>query len=69
MIKQAFEHFDVDKTGKITVDNITHVLRVQDNENLINDFQNLFDEFDNGNDGSVELNQFNNIIEKIFQVN
>ena len=69
LIKQAFEHFDVDKTGKITVDNITHVLRVQDNENLINDFQNLFDEFDNGNDGSVELNQFNNIIEKIFQVN
>ncbi len=69
LMKQAFEHFDIDKNGKITVENIAKILGFDKNENIINELQNVIDQCDVDNQkGYFELNDFINIMKKIFKM-
>ena len=69
LMKQAFEHFDIDKNGKITVENIAKIFGFYENENILNELQNVIDECDVDNQkGYFELNDFINIMKKIFKM-
>ena len=69
LMKQAFEHFDIDKTGKITVENIAKIFGFYENENILNELHNVIKECDVDNEkGYFELNDFIHIMKKIFKM-
>ena len=67
MMKQAFEHFDNDKSESITVDDMIKVFGFNDNNNHLNEFQKIIDECDIDKNGAIELNEFISIMEKILK--
>ena len=66
-MKQAFEHFDNDKSGSITVNDMIKVFGFNTNTNNLNEFQKIIDECDIDKNGSIELNEFITIMEKILK--
>ena len=67
MMKDAFEHFDIDKSGSISVEDISKVFGFNLNENNLQEFQNIIEECDIDKNGKVELNEFIIIMEKILK--
>ena len=67
MMKDAFEHFDIDKSGSISVEDISKVFGFNLNENNLQEFQNIIEECDIDKNGIVELNEFIIIMEKILK--
>jgi calcium-dependent protein kinase len=67
MMKDAFEHFDIDKSGSISVEDISKVFGFNLNENNLQEFQNIIEECDIDKNGTVELNEFIIIMEKILK--
>ena len=66
-MKDAFEHFDIDKSGSISVEDISKVFGFNLNENNLQEFQNIIEECDIDKNGTVELNEFIIIMEKILK--
>ena len=67
LMKQAFEHFDNDKSGSITINDMIKVFGFNTNSNNLNEFQKIIDECDINKNGSIELNEFITIMEKILK--
>ena len=61
-MKNAFDHFDKDENGCITVEEIANVFGFKER---INEFSSIIEECDIDQNGSVELDEFIYIIEKI----
>ena len=62
IMKDAFDHFDKDDSGQITVDEIANVFGFNE---IINEFFTVIEECDIDQNGSVELDEFIYIMEKI----
>ncbi len=62
IMKEAFDHFDKDDSGQITVDEIANVFGFNER---INEFSSIIEECDIDQNGSVELDEFIYIMEKI----
>ena len=62
IMKEAFDHFDKDDSGQITVDEIANVFGFNE---IINEFFTVIEECDIDQNGSVELDEFIYIMEKI----
>ena len=63
-MKKAFELFDEDGTGKISLRNLRHIAR-ELGENLTDDdLQAMIQEFDKDEDGQISLEEFAGIMDK-----
>ena len=67
MMKDAFEHFDIDKSGSISLQDICKVFGFNGNQNNLKEFEKIIEKCDIDKNGTVELNEFIIIMEKILK--
>ncbi len=66
MIREAFDHFDIDNSGSLDVEELKKALNlVGNNEKHMKALKKLLDKFDTYYDGVISFEEFNNLILKI----
>ena len=66
ILKFAFDYFDADKSGKITLDEVKGIFQ-QNKEFPEQDFQLIIDQVDKNFDGMIDFNEFTEMMTNILK--
>ena len=66
-LKYAFNAFDKDGNGSISIDEIMAIFRRTSNNVDKKVFEKMMKDADSNGDGAIEFEEFNSIMEKFFQ--
>jgi calcium-dependent protein kinase len=59
-LKDAFDHFDIDQSGTISMDELKVMLKIEDNVQI----EKILEEFDNNKDGVISFDEMKSVILK-----
>ncbi len=66
-LKEAFELFDVDKSGSITIDEIKKILGANVNDIDEEEWQQIVNEVDENGDGEISFEEFQKMMINMFE--
>ena len=66
-LELAFQAFDKDNSGAISIDEIMLIFKKTNNDVDIKIFENMIKEADINGDGEIEFDEFKDIMEKFFK--